>query len=237
MGNKASCLLFAACLFLLSASRLYSQVYHGNGCGNKTNYALKKYIKNGLIPQIADGTPCNYEAWSTSYLKREGKPPVILPEKDDEIRDSKYRYDKWTCMYTALSLTDNDTSTAWVEGASDEGIGEIVIANVSANKPVLIWAGLGKSEELFKANNRPKKIRVYLLKPGRTSAAQCCMFFFDLKVIGIHEAELKDQNGFQTLPIPEPADNDKIQFIAIEILSVFRGTKFNDTCISEIKNK
>ena len=73
---------------------------------------------------------------------------------------------KKVCMYAPKNIVDGDPRTAWVEGAEGRGISAEVIVPIplDMNRPVEIWTGYGKSKSLFHANNRPKKIKISVLK-------------------------------------------------------------------------
>jgi hypothetical protein len=155
----------------------------------------------------------------------------------------------WDCQYSAYNLRDGNSSTAWVEGVEGDGIGEVVLVRyIDIAKPVKIWAGYGKSAAVFKANNRPAKVKVYLLGSNCSIASQSNVHYKPLRVASAREIVLQDVNAFQLLLLPpiqkpiktEPCEYNEgaefFYFLAIEILSVYKGTLFHDTCISEIQN-
>ncbi len=237
-------LLFAA--LILAASAVTAQLYEGSPCraGDPT---LKKKIHSGTVGALAEPVSPNalFDEWSTSMLRPEGRAPES-PGPCGKYRFNspceKYLalYHAWRCMYGAGSAMDHKPSTAWVEGADGDGIGEIVMVKVDITRPVRIWAGFGRSEKLFLANNRPKRVVVYALE-GFGGSGKLLFDFNNIRVIGKREAELKDVNAYQELPLPayrlspDPR-NDRHTFVAVEILSVYRGNNYRDTCISEINN-
>lgn len=226
------------------------------------NAVLADTLKKGSIGELTwwGGTPFADDIckWSSSHLGATGRPPAkpvpVAGQDDDEAGYEYYRkYEAWSCMYSALGAMDGDTATAWSEGKKDEGIGEILIVRVDTTKPVRIWNGLGASENLFRANNRVEKARVWALQAKRVRREigqyEIGTVFQDITAVGSHEIILRDLNGWQPLPLParkklsfesEMADGKPVvsladaTFIAVEILSVYRGSKYNDTCISEI---
>jgi hypothetical protein len=114
-------------------------------------------------------------------------------------------------------------------------------------QPVEIWAGFGKSESLFLYNNRPKAIRVAIIESTRPDPSQYGTYYHDLTKVAQHDITLKDLNGFQPLPLPafevktyfnEMANENREAnyFLAIQIISVFEGSRWKDTCISEVRN-
>ena len=182
---------------------------------------------------------------ASSFLMPSGTPPKIEVPQDDAPDYSPL--EAFTCRYAPGLVTDGDTKTAWVEGSKDYGIGELLIVScIDLKSPVQIWAGYGKSPAIFTQNSRPKKIKVLVVQSDAGDPTQYGSYYRNLKVINQAVAELKDLNGFQPLAVPAftaSSYKDKDQnireynyFLGIVILDVYRGTKYSDTCISEIKN-
>lgn len=120
--------------------------------------------------------------------------------------------------YKASNVDDRDYSTAWVEDKPDSGIGESVIVNFDGEVEISgleILNGYGKSKELYYANNRVKKIRIEL-SDGTA-----------------YERNLLDGNyeGPTSVLLPEKVNTE---YIKVTILDVYRGSEYDDTCISEI---
>lgn len=208
----------------------------------KPNPGLKEKIHKGKIGSLFEVIEMKdgfYEQWATSTLKPEGRPPKVKPFEEDE-GESLFAHCEWSCQYCAYSAMDKDSKTAWAEGVPGDGIGEIVIVLVDTRKPVKIWAGFGKSKDIFKKNNRPKKICVYVLQ-GRWDYNGCTErgnMYTDIHVVAKHTITLKSLNGYQPLRLPKHTIRNKkvTTFVAVEILSIYPGTKYRDTCISEIRN-
>lgn len=118
--------------------------------------------------------------------------------------------------YKAENLTDGNIATAWAEGADGAGIGEWTRFGFDTPrkiKAIKILAGYAKTDPVYWNNNRVKKVKV-IFSDGEPQIA-----------------ELKDVNEFQRILI----DRDRpTKFVKLEILEVFKGRKFDDTCISEI---
>jgi hypothetical protein len=125
------------------------------------------------------------------------------------------------------TLTDNITSyppgnisnlslnKAWAEGVSGHGINETVSFN-RWGWPLAISIGYVSYSrpELYTANSRPKRIRV-------TSAGKS------------KEVTLRDTPAYQTIDLSGlPTSYESI--ITIQILEVYPGIKYQDTCINSI---
>lgn len=171
-------------------------------------------------------------------------------EKDWFEYENDRRYDEWAEMYAPGKCFDGKTDTAWCEGAKGDGIGEVVIAKVDVGRPVQIWSGFGKSQSIWEKNNRPKNIEIYILK-GEYTGAGVSSINYRITAVAKKALTLADINGWQKLDLDEfknyrsenafgnPAYNFSEyddSFIAIKILSVYKGSKYNDTLITEIAN-
>jgi len=105
---------------------------------------------------------------------------------------------------------------AWVEGAKGQGIHEKLFITKPGCTIIYISIGFVSYEKpfLYQENSRPSKINVSV--PG--------LFSLDI--------DLLDTPDFQTIKLPKPLGKDDI--LEIEILEVYPGTKYEDTCINFI---
>jgi len=249
--RRVFCCIVAAVLFPVMLS---AQAFEGRPCQLPGNSRLKSMLASGMIDRLETYFG-NYGMWASSFLAPSGKAPKAPDTKDDEAQLAfQEAFVKWSCQYDPGKAQDGNPATAWVEGADGQGIGEILVVQVNTQRPVRIWTGYGKSSALHAANARPRKVRVHVLQamqlPGDT---QISTVFHDLKAMSSHELELRDVNGFQPLPLPAhkiqavrtsagdlwPLDDSRYEqmtFVAIEIISVYPGTKYQDTAISEVGN-
>ncbi len=231
-------LVLSACLALFPALAL-GQAYEGQPCV-KGNPALKQQLAAGKLPVLTHGITSDWAPWSSSFLPAEGKAPPRAPlDANDDLQEGVFKADVFSCQHSAQALVDKDPATAWADGARGDGVGEVVLAPVRTGSKVWVWGGLGHSQKLFEANARPRKVRVWLLVPERSDATQVGSVLQDLKVVGKREVELKDLNDYQELPLPTalslPADSEAV--VALEILSVYPGKRYQDLCISEVGNE
>ena len=124
--------------------------------------------------------------------------------------------------YEANNLFDKDYTTAWVEGAKDNGEGESIDMTFEKGTVITeiqICPGYYKSRKLFYANAAPTGVTV---SSGKTEYA------FD-----ISEYAFSYDMACETLIMPEPLilKDGKLK---ITIDSVREGTAYKDTCISEL---
>lgn len=113
-------------------------------------------------------------------------------------------------------VIDKDISTAWVEGVEGQGEGEevkLVFDKSYLINGFVIHAGYHKNEKVYEKNSRPSQIEV---------------FFSD----GSSETfNLKDVREAQEVKFSEPVETDSVSFV---VRSVYPGSKYKDTVISEI---
>lgn len=135
-----------------------------------------------------------------------------------------------TTTYSAKNIHDLNYKTAWVEGVKGYGVGESVTYTFPATSPritkIIVVNGYVKSKEAWTQNSRVKKLRMYI--DGKLVAIlnladsrQEQIFTFD--PIGV--SDRKDIEKMQKMP------DWKIKF---EIADVYKGSKYDDTAITEI---
>ncbi len=146
--------------------------------------------------------------------------------------------------YAPWKAIDCNLKTAWVEGKKDSGFDEFLSIHVGLIskkvRSIEILSGCAINKKLFKMNNRPKDIDIVIYKEYD---------YFDSsnpkKKEKVYEEyivkkyRLKDQLTYQRIDL-NGIENvfSKIRSrtkIKIVIKSVYKGTRFNDTAISEIK--
>ncbi|HPA62388.1 MAG TPA: hypothetical protein PLM72_01800 [Spirochaetota bacterium] len=147
--------------------------------------------------------------------------------------------------YKPENLIDAGYSTAWAEGVSGQGINEsinIKFKDSSNIKIISILNGYQKTAETYFNNSRIKKVKLEMLISSN-----------GVSKTEIREIELKDhirddftpvfqyeydqniRNPRQSLITAEDFDYEySIKSVKITILEVYPGTKYEDTCISEI---
>jgi hypothetical protein len=120
--------------------------------------------------------------------------------------------------YGPESLFDGANDTAWVEGVDGQGIGEWVIVEFDQTRmihAIIIHNGYNKDRDIYLKNSRVKELTVEFSKDQRK------------KVL------LKDSGSPQPIPLPkdQPLRANKVK---LTIESVYPGTKWDDTAISEL---
>lgn len=123
-----------------------------------------------------------------------------------------------TYKYMPDNLRNDDFTTPWVEGVKGSGIGEkIKFYTYDRTRAIVIANGYfdPARPDLYYANNRLKKVII------RT--------FDDAEGHWMYEKtwDLEDTYNLQILVIP-----DMWQYFELEIVEVYKGNKYDDTCLS-----
>ncbi len=121
--------------------------------------------------------------------------------------------------YNQQNVWDKDPSTAWVEGDKGDGIGEWLDFWLYRKKQTInsisIINGYVKNETIYNANNRVKKVRIW--------ANNGDSYLFDLEDNNLQK---------QILKLPKPINASTLKIIIVDI---YKGSKYNDTSISEVE--
>lgn len=126
--------------------------------------------------------------------------------------------------YQPNYVADDNPATAWVEGVTGDGVGERLTLQVGPARgatavTVRLRAGYQKSEGLLKANAAPKRVRI----DAKNATG----------VVATGELSLPRAMGWQELRLDLPADST-LSAVEITILEVHPGSKYADTCISDV---
>lgn len=131
----------------------------------------------------------------------------ILPSKDS--------------LYASYNIHDFNLLTAWIPNTKEEVIGAKINFHFEPHSPrvttIKIYNGYIKNYDLWKKNARVKKLKLYV----------------NNNPIAI--LELEDTTAEQTFkfePLNPKSETENI--ISLEIIEVYKGTKYKDVAISEI---
>lgn len=121
--------------------------------------------------------------------------------------------------YSALNLIDSKKTSAWVEGDIGPGINSWIKINTqtlasskSKLKGLIITNGYAKSNKSFYENNRIKKLKIEI-SDGQN------------KIVNLKDT-MEDQILYFNPSI--------INYVKLTILDIYKGSKFDDTCLSEV---
>jgi len=232
-------------LFLFLTITSHAQEEHqGKPCIASAQLKVLTIKSNVAAVYVSAG---NEDAFCSSVLKPDTPNKATLEDYARMDDANKSNYESWSCQYGARNVEDNNPKTAWVEGAQGPGAGEVLLITeqINVQKRIEIWGGLGSSNALFKANNRPKTIRVHVIRATPDSPGQYGTNYRNLISVASAQIILKDLNGFQPLTVPairretftrDQNDWEYAYWLLLEIVDVYPGSQYQDTCISEIRN-
>jgi hypothetical protein len=157
----------------------------------------------------------------------------------------------------AANAADGDPATAWAA----KGTGAELWLFINPGSPSLrLFNGCGKSAELFRANNRVRKLAVSVWTAEHLDGdvTENARAWKAARLTPDAVLELKDERGPQEFPLPSGWDELRFRraeaasalmkradyrgrkrlyssfVIRAEPLEVYRGSKYDDTCLAEI---
>lgn len=232
-------------VLLATVSPVAAQEYEGKPCACGEQKVGKGHGFPGELGVGGYWSDSERNASSCLYAGRyKGERPASKSPSDDTAYDAwleaRQAYDRHTCKYSAYWVADDKPQTSWCEGMEGDGIGEVVARDLPGDATAVeIFAGFGKSKKQHGKNNRPKEIRLHILGIGGVGATQGAAFLGGLTKLAVVDATLRDEFGFQRVNLPQLNPDDpgaKMGFVvALEIRSVYRGSKYRDTCVAEIR--
>ena len=120
----------------------------------------------------------------------------------------------WT--YYPENVLDGNRSTCWCEGVSGDGIGETLTITTESShsvSKVVIANGNLSSESSYYANNRIKEFEI-IFSDGTSLSATI-------------------SDSYTTQPFAISFDPKETTSITLRIVSVYSGSSYSDTCVSE----
>lgn len=120
--------------------------------------------------------------------------------------------------YGVTNLLDGNSNTAWVEGAKGDGIGQTLVVEFdTALKPreIALRNGYNKNRSIYTKNGRVKQLTL------TTSTGES------------FRAKLGDRGDWQYLNLENLGQ--QVRWISLTIDSVYRGSKYRDTAITELR--
>lgn len=119
--------------------------------------------------------------------------------------------------YGPETLIDNNVRTGWTENAAGYGVGQYI--QVYLDQPAKLFGltivnGYPKSTNIYRWNSRVREVTL-TLSNGQTSSFR-----------------LQDSPKPQFVPLPK---TDAVSWVRIAIRSVYKGERYKDTVIAELK--
>lgn len=196
----------------LSGNSLQSIVVWEGMILDNTNTISSKAIDWKDIPK---SNPVATQQPITAQVQNET--PTVTMSAVSSVTASCYLEEpQYGLTHGPTNVTDGSLSTAWVENAYGQGEGESITLNLSGKYRVsgfTINAGYQKSASTYENNSRPYKLRVS---------------FSDGNSV---EVSLEDTNTQQRVTFNSAVETSSVTFT---IVSVYAGSKYEDTAITEI---
>ena len=167
-----------------------------------------------------------------------------------------------TSKYPSTNLFDGYLRTCWVAGSVNKNKRNILYIKVPdeifIDKLIFnIFSGYGKSKKLYNANARPKKIKISILAAYNPDGyiTEVAVEYLTEKYPTEKQIVLADTFGVQSFPlnlnkkdlidfqsknlnrVKSSFRNDNINLafiLKLEITDVYKGSKYDDICISEL---
>jgi hypothetical protein len=130
-----------------------------------------------------------------------------------------------SARYDAANLGDGDATTAWAEGEPGPGTGVTVTARLPAPRParaveIVIANGYQRTSATFQANAAPRELRAAVLSPSGEYVVE--------EVLKLRKEPAPQRF---VLALPAGATVAAVRFV---IGSVHPGTRYEDTCLSDV---
>ena len=184
------------------------------------DYILDKNELNDFISKQRELYDSNFFVWQDDSIKIDAS-SYLDAEK-----------------YKPSNVSDNKVETVWAENAKGYGYKEWIKFKVKPSRNyeiqyIAFYPGHGGSIDLFKKNNRLKSVVVKIYNSSGKGVND---------VVGNHVYLFKnfsfsDEAKYHVFSIGDVytvGEKNKEQEITVYIENVYRGSKYDDTCISEI---
>ena len=149
----------------------------------------------------------------------------------DNINIDYCSLDEWKQpgRHSPLNAFDNKIETCFAEGYEGSGfIIRLCLKNIIKIDEVRIAAGYFKNDKLFKMNNRVKALYMSLRQKKKGNNP----FIYDENIKFDNTFNLKDVKEYQNIRF---GNYYYSKYITFTCLSIYKGSKYNDTCISDIQ--
>ena len=177
-------------------------------------YADILFVKN---PESRYGVTMLYGRY------RNDKINVTLVDATSELSPSDGK------SYSGANLVDGDYKTAWVEGVSGVGIGESVTLHLDKTQPVygiVICNGYTADYDLYSKNGTLASVKVDF---GNGKVVEENVGGYGSEYL---EGDYLAEMNLNKIELDEPVMTDEI---TVTITSANVGSKYDDTCVSEIR--
>jgi len=215
----------------VAENRVYSQSFDLKKEGNIYTYRARNFdLKNAKPLSICYGYAQDLEYVLSKKLNSDKYNVTVSTE---------------TAEYPKTNLTDMNLETAWIapKGGINEWV-EFTFKNQAGVSGFTIVNGYMKSESTYYENNRIKEIQLDIKEKKKEKANTFTFTFEDSEYQPLYFENLIDRLDWidffdhvsdDAISIYNNTDSENyIEKVRITILDIYPGTKYNDSCISEI---
>ena len=153
------------------------------------------------------------ESQESTHISSHTEPPICMSAIIQVYSSSSLA--EYGMVHSPDRLIDGDVTKGWAEGVAGIGSGEWVRFDFDGKykiSGITISQGFQESRDMFIKNARPSHLKI--ICDGHSE-----------------DLYLKDEMSPQTFPLNKVAYSD---YIIIKIIDAYKGTKYDDTVISEI---
>ena len=147
--------------------------------------------------------------------------------------------------YQPKNAHDFNHESVWAEGAKGQGVGEWLDYEFAGACPritrVCILSGHVKTPAAWQDNSRPKQLKMYymgkpyaILELKDIRGLQEFDVTLPLSPAEVKKAKEKDEYAYEFIPLGYHDASKPNWHLRFEIMSVYPGTKYEDTVISEL---
>lgn len=180
-----------------------------------------------LEPTLADDLEVEVRPKVRTYFKRsEGQPEFYVARGEQwMVAHANYAVEASSTLeadgeisYEAENIKNQSGKRAWSEGVEGDGVGEWLelvprVPKVLAGIGIL--PGYAVSEGLFRANGRPRKLKI------------------TLNGSYVFEAMIPDE--LAEVYVPVEGFKEPVHKIRLEVQEVWEGSRYEDTCVSGVR--
>ncbi|MBR1598681.1 MAG: discoidin domain-containing protein [Lachnospiraceae bacterium] len=190
---------------------------------------LDENVGKAMYKTVGDEFVLEFEGGDGTYSYKYTILEIIKRIYPSGIEASSYLTDDYG-TYSADNMIDGDYSTAWADGVSGTGVGETITIHFSEKKLINcidIVNGYTKDWETYYKNGKVSSVKV--------DFGNDRVFDYDMSYIDegddVSESGDIEEKCLCKITCNEPISTDQI---TITITGAVAGTKYDDTCISEI---
>lgn len=212
-GNWLLYIILGLVLILLAIT---SALFFG-GRNTEKNTGNESASENKMAEEAVTQEPTDSAVQPTSASESaEPTSPAVSMGFVAEVLTSSFLDSQYGNTYYPYNAVDSDVNSAWVEGVEGQGVGETLTIRFdrrSVVSGIVIYSGYQKSSSLFYKNSRPETILISF-SDGESETIT-----------------LRDTLGSQHIVFSSPVETSEV---VLTIRSVFPGSTYTDTAISEI---